>query len=836
MKVPFSPVGRTNRPSTEVGFLTDRTGIGASSQGALAQSMGQAANTLAGVGSLLSEQAKQARKFGTLQSFTEFQTQADVKMQELKRGADPRQGNFADQATAIYNNMETDWLKTVPDEFHDEFKTRATEVRGNVARSALAFQYERTDAYFKQGVADAVDTSLSSLDQDGGTANLERQRATIDEFINNTSLTDAEKVAQRRSAYARIEGVSYKSEVRRGNIEAGALGVGTAPGQASDLIVQFDGKSLENGLTYDENQQAVASRVGEAEQVAVKAIGSVDTWAALPDRARAVLISVTDDLGELPKSVKEAVATGDLAEVANAVADLGGDRRAQEAQILMGTANMPEGQLDADPRYANIPYEDRLALRADADREAAAMQAQAAKEAKAAQDAAINDLSLQLHDGAAGQYQIDQAREAGVLTDYADVKRLEGIIADQNKTLVMIQEGQAKLANGDTFNPGDEGDRNRLNALVGPQGLALMQQHNADFGANVIVPLVRQSGDVPTDTAGLLTGMIRAQDPKKAMYALDLMNQIQQASPEAYNARFTEAARADVEYWRSIKDYYPQDEVLAAVRGGTTQEERTKTTMLREEARGLLKDGKVDTNILPILSDMPQQQWGDAAMTAGTSQALSADFNELFEREYARDGNQTAARERTIKALGTVWNTTNVGGQQTLMKYPPELVGYPTWNKSHDWITEQGRADLGISADTQFQLISDEQTKAEFTAWQGGQGAPPSYLAVYKDESGNLVMPTVKERGAGGEVLGDTGQVQRIFFQVTPEMEAKQAGQLAADTKQQQYEEFMNIYNSAQRHSINTGTPIPQDIQDEYASWADYKAPADLSRVFQTRR
>lgn len=818
MRVPTSVTPRTQRATGGTPFIRNGGAAGPQSSAALGNQLVAASKTLGSVGSLFEQQASQARRFGVMQNFSAFTATVDEQLAEMKRNADPAQGNFADQATASYTNWEADWLKSVPDEFYDEFATRAADIKARVARDAMAFQYERTDEYFRQGVTEQLDRSLNALDQDGSVVNLDAQRASIDEFIASTTLTEAEKTALRRSSYRAIEGVSYKAEVRRGNLEVGALGVGSAPGEAVDLLLEFDGSSLENGLDYETNRELLTQRVNEAEAAAVAGVGDLDRWTAMPSRARGAVISLVDDLGGMPQSVKAAIDSGDLEQLAQAVADLdegSGDRRMIEAQIILGTRAMPEGQLDADPRFANIPYEDRLALRADAEREAAAIQTAEQKAAQAAQKAAINDLTVSLFDGKAGQYDIDQAREQGWLTNYEDIKRAQTILEDRNKSLYQTQSIQSMIQSGMTGNPGDEDFRKALNAYVGNEGQMALRNRDGTYVQNVLIPSARQLGDLPTDTVGLLTGMMRAQDPAQALFALDTLAQLEQASPEAYNARVSEAVAADVEYWRGIKDYYPQDEVLAAVRGGTTQEERTRVTMLRKEAEDLINAGEVDVNLVSTLGDMPNWQVGDPIMAAGTSQMLNADYQQIFTREYARDGDAARAKDRAIKSLGRVWNTTNVGGQQQLMRYPPEMVGYETWNGSHDWITEQGRADLGLDANTPFQLISDEQTKSEFQNWQGGAQERPSYLAVYKDASGNLRMPTEKRQGAGGEMI-DTGKPMRLFFEITPEMNAEKQGQFETVTRTQDDERFMVTYNMALTHSLATGVPIPEEIQAEY--------------------
>lgn len=831
MKVPVQTTPRTQRAAGGIPFIQNRSGAGAQSGAELGGSMVQFANSVGSVGGLLKQQATNAQRFGTLQSFTQFNSKVDETLAELQRGVDPSLGNYADIAVANYDQMEQEWLKTVPDEFHDEFATRAGEVRAQVARNSLAFQYESTDNYFRDGIKQAVNQSLITLDQDGSAVNLETQRAAVDEFIDSTTLTEAEKVSLRRASYTQLESVSYKAEVRRGNIEADALGVGTSAGTAVDLIMQFDGETLDNDLDYATNRELLSARVQEAEAGAVAAIGSTEVWEQLPTNVKAVLTSVHDDLGELPEGLAEAVRNGDLEGVVGELRALGGDRREVEADILSGNAELPEGQLDTDPRYQNIPYEDRLALRADADREAAAERTAAEKERKAQQEAAQNELLVGIMDGTKGQWHIDQARESGTLTDFDAIKKAQTALKDYTEELRMTTQMQQHVAANIPINPGSEDDRKMFNAYIGQEGMNAMRQLDGDYVANVLVPAVRAAGDLPTDTVGLLTGMTRAQDPQMALFALDTLNQLKQASPEAYQARVPEAMAADVEYWRSVKDYYPQEDVLNTVRGGVTQEQRTRTAMLREEAKKLINDGSVSTSTatetfisrLPgMLGDMPVWRNGDPGFTPGGKAMLEADFNTVFQREFARDGNEVKAQDRALIALGKIWNTTEIGGQQTLMRYPPELVGYETWNGSHDWITEQGRKELGLTDDQSFRLISDEQTKAEYQEWQSG-GPRPSYLAVYYDANGELAEPR-----------DENGKPQRIFFEVTAEMEAEKVTKFEQDQENLAYNTFMTTYDQARRHARNTGTSIPEEIQAEYDRWVDEKgAPRNPMLVFQ---
>lgn len=834
MKVPVQTTPRTQRASGGIPFIrSGGASIDAQSNADLAQAAVQFGNTLGSLGGLIREQQAGAVRFSTLQSFSDFNSQVEERLSDMQRNADPRLANFHDIATASYDKWAQEWLETVPDDLHDEFATRAADIRQSVSRNALAFQYESTDNYFRQGISDLVNKSLLSLDQDGGAVNLENQRRAVDEFINTTTLTEAEKVQMRRAAYIKLESTSYKAEVRRGAIEADDLGVGTSAGTAADLILQFDGASQENGLDYATNRQLVTQRVQDATAGAIAAIGSTEIWEALPSHVQAVLISLQDDLGELPPSVVEAVNNNDLDGLIAVVKEMGGERRETEANILDGNADLPQGLLDADPRYANIPYEDRLALRADAERELAAERTEAERQAKAQQEAQFNNLMVNIWDGRAGQWHLDMAREEGWLTDYDQIKKAQDALDKITGDLQMVGRMQQHIAAGIPINPGSEDDRKMFNAYIGEQGLLAMRELDTQYVTNVLVPAVRAAGDLPTDVVGQLTGMTRAQDPQMALYALDTLNQLEQASPAAYLARVPEALQADVEFWRSVKDYYPMEEVLGIVRGGTTQEERTRTTMLRDQARKLLNDGSVNTTtaaenfvktqLIPIMGDSPVWRHGEPTFTPAAMEMIEVDFSNLFEREYARHGNEQKAIEDATKALKKVWGTTVVGGTQTLMRYPPELAGYEPWNGSHDWITEQGREILGLSENQSFQLISDEATKAEFTAWQTGQGPRPSYIPVYYDEHGDLNM-----------AFDDAGKPQRIFFEITEEMDQQKIEQFNQKQAQLEFDTINKTYQQARRHYLTTGTPIPEDIQAQYdAMVAEQGVPRSTFNVFQ---
>ena len=102
MRVPVQTTTRSNRPANIQNFVQNRATADLQAGADLGASLVQAANTVGNVGGLLRQQAQQAQRFGVLQSFSQFNTTVTERLEELKRGADPRMGNFADIAAANY--------------------------------------------------------------------------------------------------------------------------------------------------------------------------------------------------------------------------------------------------------------------------------------------------------------------------------------------------------------------------------------------------------------------------------------------------------------------------------------------------------------------------------------------------------------------------------------------------------------------------------------------------------------------------------------------------------------------------------------------------------------
>ncbi len=814
MKVPTLVTNRTSAPTTP---LAAPTGRGATAE-AFGFSIGQGLTALAGA---VHEQAVQQQRFNALRAFNDFSQQTSQMLFEAKRNAAANPTGFADGFMQQYAARESEFLANLPGSVRDEFSVRTGQVRESLAANSLEFQFQQTDTFFKQGIEDAYKKARNELGQGGTRDDLDLYRMQVDEVINAAGITEAEKVALRRTAYQGLETVVYKNEqVKRLLDESEG---GPAREQALQLL------EITGGGSPAELEEAV--QIGE--RLALEGLGSLDAWAALPSRARAALIAVAADYNGLPNEVIAAARAGDLEALAQAIKDL----PTPGAKDMSDLVNDPGATLDDDPRFANIPYEDRIALLADAEREVAAIRTEATKAADAINDAKVNALHVALFDGEAGQMEIDQGREEGWLIDIQDIEKAQKLLEDRDEGLVLAQQAQQMLAGNQTFDPNSTDDRKRLNAWVGKGGLAAIEKQDSEYFTRSIVPTVRRAQDIPTDVVGKLVGMMRNEDMMKARWALDALSQLRQASPAAFARRLDEGDEALVSFWNERKDMYTDDQLMQMVRGGRTPEERRANAEFRREAKELFN--KPDL-ALPQVALKTFDNWGLPATPQGTRSALLDDFRVLFEDEYAKNfGDLEAAKTRASERLKKYWAVTEIGGKKTLMRDAPEVSGYMPIDGSFQWIEDMVQSELGIKipndfninllegaaaneawkADPRrevqsFQLLSDEQTREEAARNKLG-GEPPSYLVVVTETDGTSRI--VMDEPQPGLSANLRGQVlpKRLYFEVTPELRAKQ--EEAFRRKRAEIEAALDDKGlaGALRHSYETGIPIPQEILEK---------------------
>lgn len=859
MRVPVPTAGRVI-PKVQDAYVQASPGAfkGASD---FVQGVSGFGKSLTALSATFQERDKSTDKFNSLTNLSKFDQDMTESLTELKRGYAPDGKGYTKTAETLYDEKAQQYLSTVPQDLQEEFRYRVQENKKSIIADSLSFQYQAGDAHFKQGVSDELNRARTTLDQNPGA--LDAQRAHMSEVIDATDLPQIEKEDLKRKVNIGLETATYKAEVRKDASTRIAIGVGDIAdfnsgaralilkeegyvptamwdvnhhrvGYSSDTITEADGtvRTVREGdtTTREDADRDLQRRIKDADNAGAKAVGG-ERWGALGANVKAALASVYYHYGKYPQEVIRAVESGDTKEIASAVRGLSSNpaRREREAKIIEGS-----GGIDVDPRFQNIPYEDRLALRDDADREAAQEATVAAKQKKDLIDAQSNQLYLGLLDGTKGQADIDQARQAGWLTDYDSINKANGILKEANVQTRLAGEAAQKLTGGGVFDPTDPDDKKRLNAYVGKNGLERISNADQDFIHESIVPLVNQTGDIPTDVAGTLIGMVRANDATKAMFALDALAQLRDTNQIAFDSRVSTDVAAQVDMWDSQKALATdQAELLNNVRGGTDQATRQARLNLRNEAKGILSQSQ---NGVPNAKNLLQQVVGafDGYFTRApnlytnprANQALEKEFSTLFIDKYSLTGNTQTATDLAIKDLQRTWGVTSAGNRRLLMKYPPEAAGYRPINGSYDWINGSVQKDLGLKPDETFELLSDDRTREDIQNFQKNPSAtPPSYRVF-----------TVDADGVSRERVDANGDPARIYFAPPPGVLEEQANTFDRLAERNRVEEVIANYPRLQAGALVSKTEVPEEDTQAYEAALKTRSALDVADAQAQKR
>lgn len=796
MKVPHQILGRT-RPSGQgldpLRVQVDPDAFGAGLSRGL-ENLGQGLQVAA---QRQGQRTEKLDRFQSMSNFSDFEIKVNEQLANLKKGADPTGKGFVEQANKAYDLAADEFIaKMVPEDMKMEARYWTSNTRQRIIGDAMNFQYEAGNAYFRAGVDKQFQNSLKALDPKlgGDPAQLPAQKAQLKSFIDATDLSEIEKAEMYRTTSVGLEGVVYK-QAKKVQLQTGGGGMkglirseeGFRPtpywdvnawriGYGSDTITRADGTvvKVQPGMTItrEDAERDLDYRLTQREgKVAQEQIG-VQGWGALSGNARAALASVAYNYGSLPNSVVQAAKTGNPEAIAQAVSQLSANpaRRKREAALIRaGGEGAPEINVDESPLFANLSYEDMTSLSKDAESEFVAEANAAAEQQKLQINTQINDLLNKINDGVAGQTEIDAARAEGWLTDYSDINRAQELYEKRNAEQLDAQRGLDLISGVRTADPTSEDDRKALNAVIGKGGLARIDGMDSAYVTNGLVPMVTQTGDIPTDVVGLLSGMIRSNNQEKALFGLDTLAMLQDADDRAFKNRISDQDEADVNFYRMRRTSMPADQMFELLNGGSAQQ-RAGRTQLYQEAQDVLKAKEKGVS---TLSQMVQEVtsgfdgWTSSAQqlsTPGMAKALSFDYETAFSDAYVRyNGDLEMAKKASSDYINKYWGVTDAGG--VLMKYPPEKAGYPAVLGGYEWIDIQARELLQLPENHTYELISDDRTASEFNA-----GQPPSYQVAVKDEFGTPRLRTWSaEVGAKGEEQYIGSNIPaRISFEKTP--------------------------------------------------------------------
>jgi hypothetical protein len=774
MKVPSYPVGQTRPSSQGLSYLRP------ADTGQIVQAWSGVARGLAGIGAAFQEREDQDARFKALNAFNEFQIKIDEDLTNEKRDSQPGDSNFLDRAQTHYQNREDEFIAGLPADMQEEFKVRAGQVKQRVFGDSLDFQYKSQDLYYHLEIDKAYEASKNGLGLSGDPKQLDQWRKGLFEAIDESSLVPLEKEKLKHDMSLGLVGIAHQKDIenqiskgetapgdylgRLAQIESGGNANAKNPNSSAEGLFQItDATWKAYGGGPDRTNVAEQRRIAEA--IAADAAKELTPVLGRPPTQGELYLAHQQGIGGAKKLLSNPNALAvDVVGYKEVVNNGGapGMTAGQFAQKWIGKFEGTEpsdkifASVNADPAYADLPYETRIAHQQDAMASVARANSARAAAEKEAHEAFMNTTLLGIHDNQVNRSDIDQLYAEGKIKDYGDLTKLENAIDERDKDEMNLLRAREKYNSSAIYNPNSDEDRKGLDLIVGEVGLASLSKGDQKYFKEQFLPIIDRANDVPTSAAGLLIGMSRSANQQTMMFALDAMAQIRDASEAAFNQRFGPQETADVNLFDSHKGLYTQEELFNIIRGGVTQEARQRNEALRTEGEKIVADPKRAPNFVDVLeaadvSFLPGTVPGVYA-PAGAKMVAQNEFNILFVDEYARTGDIALATSNATKVMMRNWGVTNVGGQNLFMKFPPEKVGVPMFEGSYDWADKQLRDKLKLPVGEAYQLFSDDVTQSEWDQYRQGKGPSPSYKVItWKDG-----VPAVAE-GPRKVILPTTG-------------------------------------------------------------------------------
>lgn len=743
--------------------------------------------------------ADKTERFNTLTRLNEWEGGIKRDLTELQRNAPAGGTGFTNQAAELIKLRREEFMAEVSEAHREEFNYRTSVFEQNALNTAFATEQQLGDQHFNTVLTQRMTQAQGEVyeNPDRFEEHTEEVLALID-----ASALDANKKAELAIRTQQLLGAALAKkefelsalvEANRGPADGSDVVAGGMPaisrgflnGVASVEAVGYN--VLNGGATFDGYavHPAELGIKGKDSTAAGRYQFILGTWREaqaalnLPDFSpesqdkAAWWLAQRDYKRRTGRDLYQDLMTGDRAAVINAkrvLAGTGSGKQAKDvtweglqkmtddawANYVLGgrgarkgpTPDYPEGpDLFDDPRFAAIPFEEKLSLAADGERIAAGIKSEQIKNDKAAYDAYINEFRFDVLNGDRGIADIRAAQADGFIRDAADYEKLINLWEEGNNKTRAVSEAAALLSSGGVFRPGNPDHMKGLNGLVElDNGLERIANQDAEYVTQALAPLVDRAQVIPDDVLESLEGMIRQQDPRRVAFGYETMAQLEEASPDAFRFQVPDAVYKDYLHWQGLRDFMPMEEVVGRIRN--QREFRQERQIAAQQADEALKE--IDLNSIVDEFDPAMFSFGDPSLPTIPQRNLvfEREFQALFRDSYTVTGDGELAREAAVARMKKKWAPTDIGGTWRLMKHPPETSGYTPVGGSMAWVEEQVRSELGV--EDEFQLIADTQTAQEIDALRGGQRQNlPSYLVFKKNQFGEWAA-----------VMGDTAPVR----------------------------------------------------------------------------
>lgn len=733
---------------------------------------------------------QQKEEFATAQKYQQMQVSLGADQDQFFEGAPADGSGFTNQFMSEgFQKRRDEFFEGVPE--HQREKYEQVLETDRLKWSTNAAKIERKQLYENSAkvIGDQQNTFLNQISLDAGA--YDESVASGMAIIDSAPIPDAMKADARRDWEANAltalaqKMIADDPEAAKTALGGGSEAQGPASTQAAALLREFEGFISEPQWDVDAQRVGYGSdtitkadgsihkvkkgdkvsradaerdlkrRTAEFENKTIKQVGGKE-WSALPANARAALISTTYNYGTLPDKVANAVKTGDVEAIAQAVEGLKGHnnginsgRRQREANIIRGADGI-RGAGKIDPVFEGMDFEDRQRALNIADKGVQQRRSGEVSESAAMKGAfqlqiATDDPALTFQDILSSP--LKDSDKAQLVTS------LESARKDQRSAM----EYAVRLQSGSEFDPYSTDDRKGIDGFYDKTvGSASVLD---DEGAQGLArDVYSRSGIVPKSALNQIRRGLGSTDPQQVASAAALASALQSDRPDEpglLGARDGGAAVEDAA--TKFKDMtenlgYSAEEVghnLAEMNDPQKRRER-EALLGTESAKKAIKD--INAGTLAAALD-PEFFGTDPKFRDPNIQAFAvSEYRQLFKDNIIiTAGDMDAAKSLTDTQIAKRYGVSNytVAGNERIVRYPVEKV-FGAVNGNHEWIGEQIRGllrEAGYSSE--YDPISGEAPEKHFdpgdiflepsveTENDIKAGVPARYLVSYS--SGGVV-------------------------------------------------------------------------------------------------
>lgn len=760
------------------------------------------------------ERQKQVDGYSAESEFVKFQTKMaqDFTDQTREANSDPR--GFTNNYDKYYEKQWEQFSSTLPEHLRETYQVRGDKFRGQQVLSAYSFETTQMDVKVKNDINDSLNTLGSALR--GGQIDFEDATAQINDIIASSPLPDIEKEDLYRSTSSVLGVLQFGNELSETVAGRGTVGeadgkdvvaAGLSPGQRGVLNaisaressgaynVMFGNRTFtdfsDHPRQYFDSHNGRTSAAGRYQFLASTWDAAVrgmkeDLGIVVPNfspewQDRVAIYWIERRYNELSRNgmnFQQTIASGDDAAILSIRDVLGKPRGGNplavefeglghmsdseflgifkgERGVSGGGTGMSKGpNVWTDPKYAQIPINQKMQMASQVDAALKAVQRQVAETARLEEVSRREELFNLGGSGQAGYDDIPRLRQSGLIQNEEDEKKFREAVTYYSNKEEGIGAFQNKLAGGEALSADDN---ENYDNWIGDEGRTRLWQ-NDEGEARRISSAATSAGFIPPTTRDLTSRMLNSSDIEQRQFALEMLSSLHNKNDRFLSdSGFSADDQATVRYFdRLRKNSSSAAEVFSIMDEARKQVEARPFQQVEKEANKFFDELFEDD--IKIINKVRGWFGPTTIPTGSVRRTLNFEAREAFQIGYLKTGTVDGAEAYMEQSLKKNWGPTSVGTDKTLIRNPPENY-YPPVSGSHEYLETTIREQFELQEGDEFVLIPDQRTVEEVDEFSDNRTGLPTYMVMVTREDG--VQYFTDGRFGGIEIVQESQEANR---------------------------------------------------------------------------